>query len=849
MYNLEALRETYGDLLDKQLFIEDHFKNQAMERTRSIYDQAKADQQLAETTLGQKFMLHRFSLAKDNVQKFLDVKLSPRPGVKPTYTSILLDLEDVLGDQDKLCDLLTFTTLSCLMNISSSKERQAVSNLAGIIGREIAEEYNFHRFLKERPDVAGSIIKGLPKRIQPSYKRAFVTNAKKVNGYKNVNFDHQALLSLCTVVMDIICQSTGYFAITTAGDKGLNVVEATQDLIEAWTKNEDQIVQHSYRFCPTVIPPRPWTSHEDGGYYGALMSVSSLLRLRDVRTVFGKKYLKRLGQMELAEVRKAINGIQGTPWKINKKVLSVMQELVKLGGGRAGLPYFGEAPRPAVLSENPTAAELEDYKKKMVPWYKGETRRKSLALRALGHINTAKFFKDYNRIYFPCNMDFRGRVYPIPSFNFQGDDLNKSLILFADAPACESMEDIEWLMVHGANLAGVDKVSFDDRKQWVLDNEQDILASAADPIGHAWWMHQDEPCQMLSFCFEWQAWKEWEAEHGSPKGFVSGMPIAFDGTCSGLQHFSAILRDPTGGTAVNLVPGDKPNDIYGIVAKKVNEILDKDKLVGTVDEMTEDNKIKYGTKTLAQIWLNYGVTRKVTKRPTMTLAYGAKEYGFRDQIKDDTIDPDIRENGEASPFNEFNKWQASAYMAKLIWEAVGQTVVKAVEGMKWLQDCAKKVTKEGQVVTWVTPMGLPVQQSYMKTESKLVQIQCNGKRMRIYSVKPSGDVDKKAQASGIAPNFIHSMDAAHLQLTVCNCLDQGINHFAMIHDSYGTSPAKAKDMFRIVRESFVQMYTDNDVLENFRRDMSYFTDSKLPAVPAKGNLDINSVLSSKYIFS
>ena len=106
-------------------------------------------------------------------------------------------------------------------------------------------------------------------------------------------------------------------------------------------------------------------------------------------------------------------------------------------------------------------------------------------------------------------MDFRGRCYPIPMFSPQGDDLNKSLILFADAPPCETYEDIDWLMVHGANLAGVDKVSFFDRKKWVLTNEEYILATANDPMSHVdWWGTLDSPMQFLAWCFEWQAWKQ-----------------------------------------------------------------------------------------------------------------------------------------------------------------------------------------------------------------------------------------------------------------------------------------------------------------------------------------------------
>lgn len=849
MYNYEELRQEFGTLLDEQLLLESKYKTLGMELTEAQYSKARAENLLDETNLGQKFITYRFNDAKTAISEWLDKKLEPKPGVKPSYTGILLDLADAYkSEMDELYNLLTLATLSVtLANFTRNRNELVISNLCQWIGNYIKEEYDLHIYLPKAGSPK-SVLNGLDKRVQSSYRRAFVLACMRKDNFVAPKWDKEDLAGLCCQLLHIVAAATGYVEINTHGSKGMTIVEPTEIFVKAWESNEADVIANSYRLCPTIIPPLPWTNYNEGGYYGDLQSVSTLLRLRDTRTVFGKKYLQKLGQMELSKVRKAINSIQETPWRINQKVLNVVQRLRSLGGGRAGLPYFDAAPKPIVLPENPTEDQLIHYKKVMQTWYKGETRRKSLALRALSHLKVAAEFAKYDRIYFPCNMDFRGRIYPIPSFNFQGDDLNKGLIQFADAPACTSYEDIEWLAVHGANLAGIDKVSYDDRITWVYENERNILKSAEDPIGHNWWMNQDEPIQFLAFCFEWQAWKKHERMFGTAEGFVSSIPVAFDGTCSGLQHFSAILRDPIGGQAVNLVPGEKPSDIYGIVAEKVNEAIDKDLRIGTADEM-QDNKIKYGTRTLAQIWRTYGVTRKVTKRSTMTLAYGSKEYGFRDQVMDDIITPDRNAKGESSVFNDYNQWQASAYMAKLIWNAVGETVVKAVEGMKWLQNCAKKVTKNGQVVTWETPMGLPVQQSYMKCESTCVRMRLPGKVIRLYSVRPTGDIDKSAQASGIAPNFIHSMDAAHLQLTVCNCVDQGVRHFAVIHDSYGCPVAQAKVMYETVRRSFIQMYSENDVLAKFAADMQIFTDAKLPAPPQKGSLELCQVMESKYIFS
>lgn len=798
----------------EELELEARYKTFGEQKLRQVYDKAKAEGQVGTTTLGQKFIAHQYSAVFEAVKVFVEGALAPKRGVKPAYVGILLEMSELYKDEkDQLYSLLTFSPFSILMNNLMKRKDLFLSNVSQLIGKEIQDEYNLTHYLSKNPSRNVVVLNGIDQRVQGFYRRAYALAWMKRDNYQAPKWNHQDLMQLSACLVNLIVDNTSYFEYCPQG--ATLSVQPTQALLDAWATNEDNAISNAYRLCPTIIPPKPWESYEEGGYYGELQSSTSLLRLRDQRTAFGKRYLKKLGQMELASVRKAINSIQSTPWKINAKILEVMQRIVELGGGRAGIPYINEAPKPMILPENPSEEQLKDYRKVMVGYYKDETSRKSLALRAIGNIKTAEEFSKYDQIYFPCNMDFRGRVYPLPSFSFQGDDLNKGLILFADAPACEDMEDIGWLAVHGANLAGVDKVSYDDRKQWVKDNEQDILASAIDPLGHTFWMNQDEPCQFLAFCFEWQAWKTWETKHSSPKGFVSGIPIAFDGTCSGLQHFSAILRDPVGGAAVNLLPSDKPNDIYGVVAAKVNEAIAQDLKTGTIDDVV-DTKIKFGTKTLAQVWHMHGVTRKVTKRSVMTLAYGSKEYGFRDQIYEDIISKDMQEQKENSVFSDANCWQASAYMAKLIWNAVRTTVVAAVEGMKWLQDCAKLVTKKGQVVTWTTPMGLPIQQSYMECESRQVRLRCAGKNIRLYSLNMTGNIDKRAQAQGVAPNFIHSMDASHLQLTVCNAVDAGIHHFAMIHDSYGAPVAQAKHMYKVVRESFIKMYTDHDVLESFR---------------------------------
>lgn len=848
---------TKHPLYEAQLKLEATWRNRArdlktLEITKKVQDGGAAD-----LSLGQRLIDREYDRAKGNIKAFLDYQLAPKGGVKAAYLEILTDLARIYESREEdLLNLLTFVTMSTLVNGVMKKEYR-VSNLAKQIGFDIQYEARLDAFLQQSDQYTnGKITKGIRDRRDKHFKTYYAERFQEAAGFVWTGWNRQDLQSLGAIFIDLVRDGTGYWEDYQV-DGGQREIRPTQWLLDTWSKNEAKIIDRAFRQCPTIIPPKPWEDFYTGGYYGDLSGISFLLRLRNLSdtnmSVFSKEYLARLSQLELTEVRSAVNAIQETPWVINKRLLKHIQDIIASGGDIGGIPGLEPTPPLEELIGDYTPEELKEHKKKLTERRKKEASRCGRAARALATVKVAEEFVGYDEIFFPWNMDFRGRCYPISTFNSQGDDLMKSLLLFANPPACTSIDDISWLAIHGANLAGVDKVSFEERIAWVHENEEHILRSAADPLGYTWWAkvaEKDYPLQFLAFCIEWERWTEHWDTQGTAEGFICGIPVAFDGSCSGLQHFSAILRDPVGGEAVNLVPGAKPSDIYRQVADKVNEVLRRDAEKGTLDttktSKTGKEYLALGTKTLAQEWLAYGVDRKVTKRSVMTLAYGSKEYGFAEQLTEDIIEPAENEGR----FYFANKFQAAKYLAKLIWNAVQKVVVKAVEGMQWLQQMARLVTKDGHVVTWTTPLGLPVQQSYMACEPYSYQLRYGGKITRLYNYRPTGDINKTAQANGIAPNFIHSMDACHLMMTVNMAKDRGIRHFAMVHDSYGAPLAQAGLMFRTVREAFVQMYTENDVLEQFKADMMAYIKKgeEVPAIPAKGDLDIRVIVDSLYAF-
>jgi DNA-directed RNA polymerase len=123
--------------------------------------------------------------------------------------------------------------------------------------------------------------------------------------------------------------------------------------------------------------------------------------------------------------------------------------------------------------------------------------------------------------------------------------------------------------------------------------------------------------------------------------------------------------------------------------------------------------------------------------------------------------------------------------------------------------------------------------------------------MRLAIDVSSTTIDKARQSSGISPNWVHSMDAAHMQLTVSRCHDMGMRSFSLIHDSYGTHAGNAWAMAQYLREEFVRMYSETDVLAAFREEIleRLPEGTTLPPLPPKGSLDLNQVLESPFFFA
>ena len=228
-------------------------------------------------------------------------------------------------------------------------------------------------------------------------------------------------------------------------------------------------------------------------------------------------------------------------------------------------------------------------------------------------------------IYFPHNLDFRGRAYPVPqNLSHVGSDVCRGLLTFDEAKPLGPV-GFDWLKVHLANLFGHNKITLRQRVNWVDEHMDQVIDSAKQPLdGLRWWTTAEEPFQALAAILEIVA----AHESGDPANYRCNLPIHQDGSCNGLQHYAALGRDESGGIAVNLMPNREPQDVYSTVLDIVMAKIAVDVKIPPDAE----NKASREKGQCARL-VHGIVNRKVVKQTVMTSVYGVTRVGARAQVQ------------------------------------------------------------------------------------------------------------------------------------------------------------------------------------------------------------------------
>ncbi|THU63720.1 hypothetical protein C4D60_Mb01t18810 [Musa balbisiana] len=527
-------------------------------------------------------------------------------------------------------------------------------------------------------------------------------------------------------------------------------------------------------YLPMLIPPKSWKGYDNGGHL--------FLPSYVMRTHGAQEQQKAIKSVPRKQLQKALDTLGRTKWRINRRILDVIEIVWSRGGGIAGLVDRKDIQLP----DRPETEDLTEIKK----WRWSTRKAKRLIARCMLNVVAHKM-RDEEGFYYPHNIDFRGRAYPMHShLNHLSSDLCRGILEFAEGKPL-GKSGLHWLKIHLANIygGGVEKLSYDRRLTFVKNHLRDIFDSAENPIdGNRWWISAEDPFQCLA---------------------------------------ASLGRDSLEAAAVNLVAGEKPADVYSEIAIRVREIMRKD---------SEKDPTLDPTALLAKVLVDQ-VDRKLVKQTVMTSVYGVTYVGAREQIK-----RRLEEKGLIT--DDRLLFGASCYAAKVTLNALGEMFEAARGIMKWLGDCAKIIASENEPVKWTTPLGLPVVQPYRNSERHQIRTS-----LQVLTLQREGQsVSVKRQKTAFPPNFVHSLDGSHMMMTAISCKNAGL-HFAGVHDSFWTHACDVDRMNQILREEFVALYNIpilENLLDGFQTSFPTLT---FPPLPDRGDFDLKKVLESPYFFN
>jgi hypothetical protein len=259
-------------------------------------------------------------------------------------------------------------------------------------------------------------------------------------------------------------------------------------------------------------------------------------------------------------------------------------------------------------------------------------------LRMLEHAEKISNNNELNQtFYHSWRFDWRGRC--ITSTNMlspQGDDISRGLLRFRDSRQLDEagwkwLQALTALIWHGRDIEGVaenkDHISLlnSANNEQFQNTLRSVILNPMDKENYNKWANNDilrskaEGFRRLAIT---NAFIDALDEGGV--GANCNLPLVQDASTNVYQHVSMLMRDPIMAKAVNVLPNEtnKPADIYSKVAKLVK-----------ADWNENPPFINFEIPEVIQQKIQNAFTqRSATKKPVMTIAYGAGKLTMIDQL-------------------------------------------------------------------------------------------------------------------------------------------------------------------------------------------------------------------------
>ena len=709
-----------------------------------------------------------------------------------------------------------------------------------------------------------------------------------INQLHREDQDDRGRVKLCNLIFKIGQKVALHFDLDIP--KGFDLAFIGILFVEAWHNAEESIEVirdpdfpgHPMRADYIVVPLEPLGNIRLKAVHVSKTRIAGVSRLRQdnhqpIIKGWGPKDEEAFSELLNEPFVKAVSNLQQTGWKVNRTLYEILE------------PHRDE------FNPHPGSKPKTDSADKVL-WQRAMS--KFAATKAI--FNIAEDYKDEDEFYFYADLDWRGRVYySQPFFNYQGSDYSRGILQFSEGKPI-GKSGLYWLAIHlassynasyhideipewceydyrtflesqGLTDISVDKMTLNDRVNWTNSHMEELMDYAESILSDGLLgglPDCEKPVCFLACCLEFLE----ISKVSDPEAYVSHLPIPIDGTNNGWQHLGAMSKDEITGDLVGLVPGDVPKDFYVKTAQKLVEIM---------PDWFEEREIPMKH-----------IRKGISKRGSMTKAYSAgakkiaanmavdlRQYGFDEKYNINLGEwGDVKKEHPDPNQDDYYVWEKinngdCDTLAKNLVKAINVVCPGPLKTMKYLQDLSSHVLVEQKKkhIEWTTPSGFPVKHVYMLDNKENVRITLAAPKGHAHHLKPVGQPKKngngdivgytgrmnlkirvyndkpslKDTASGISPNYVHSMDAAHMSLVIADW----DGSFGAVHDSFSSHACDMEELMTLTRSAFVEMYDYDNYLDHMR-DMIVGEDETFEDnQPELGTLNVGEVMESDFFFA
>jgi DNA-directed RNA polymerase len=447
-------------------------------------------------------------------------------------------------------------------------------------------------------------------------------------------------------------------------------------------------------------------------------------------------------------------------------------------------------------------------------------------------------------------------MYPvIEGLSPQGPDYQKALLRSAVSVPVndDTRRDLLISIATAGAFDNVDKKDYFTRLQWAEKWVRSVKFEfmCIQPETYQDWHDADEPWQFLALCKEYY---DIFVETDPKLRKTSCDVFCFrDATNSGLQVLAGIMRDEKAAYYTNVLATDEPQDAYKLVAEGAKKLMRNPEWMRVEFEkrsqsVAAKNKKRDKDEQLSDPGYSFNfeidvLNRNHTKTQVMTTLYNSSPLTRRDNI--------------LGALKKKNQVEVDPADKSIVVNSCLVSMSREFEGAlnlnQWFQSVARAALEKGaENLKWITPSGMFVVNEYREPEFIQVHTYATGgghyktlmsnTEGRVYLRNGYGGVKKSKILSSTSANYIHSLDAAIIQLGI-QCVPDEVPVYA-VHDCIAAVAGTVSGVIPEFRKAFHNIVTSNP-LYGLLEENDLIGELEPPEV---GDADISQCLESPYMF-